>query len=273
MSFLMPEMLFYLTMGLYFGGTLLFLLYILYRSEVISKISLLATWLGFFSHTAALIMAMMSTGHVPIMTFKGAMSFFAWGLVLVFLVVGLKRDLVVLGAFILPLAFLSLVSATLAPHEPDSIVPVFQAVWVHVTLSILGTIGFAVAFVAGLMYVMQERLLKSKQFNVLYFKLPPLDFLDSLNQRSILFGFPLLTLGILTGAVSAQLTIGSYLSWNSEQFWALITWVFYFVVLVGRVTAGWRAKKAAYLTIVGFAGVILTFVGILLKNQQPLSPL
>ena len=269
----MPETLSSLTMGLYFGGTLLFLLYLWYRSEVISKISLVSTGLGFFSHTAALIMAMVSTGSIPILTFKDAMSFFAWGLVLVFLVVVLKQGLEVLGAFILPLAFLSLVSATLAPQEPDTIAPVFQTVWVHVTLSILGTIGFAVAFVAGLMYVMQERLLKSKQFNVLYFKLPPLDFLDSLNQRSILFGFPLLTLGILAGAVSAQLTLGTYLSWNSEQIWALITWVFYFVVLLGRVTAGWRAKKAAYLTIVGFAGVILTFVGILLKNHQPLSPL
>jgi ABC-type transport system involved in cytochrome c biogenesis permease subunit len=126
-----------------------------------------------------------------------------------------------------------------------------------------------VAFVAGLMYLMQERLLKSKQFTGLFLKLPPLDFLDTLNQRSILFGFPLLTLGILTGAVSAQLTVGSYLSWNPEQVWALITWVFYFVVLMGRVTAGWRARRAAYLTIVGFAGVILTFVGILMKSPQP----
>ncbi|MDT3777796.1 cytochrome c biogenesis protein CcsA [Nitrospira sp. MA-1] len=269
----MPELLPFLTMGFYFGGTLLFLLYLWHRSDVIAKISLVATGLGFFSHTSALIMALVSTGHIPIMTFKDAMSFFAWGLVLVFLVVGLKRGLAVLGAFILPLAFLSLVSATLAPQSSGTLAPVFQTVWVHVTLSILGTIGFAVAFVAGLMYVMQERLLKSKQFNVLSFKLPPLDFLDSLNQRSILFGFPLLTLGILTGAVSAQLTIGSYLSWNSEQIWALITWVFYFAVLMGRVTAGWRAKKAAYLTIVGFAGVILTFVGILIKSPQPMSPL
>ncbi|MEE9232074.1 MAG: cytochrome c biogenesis protein CcsA [Nitrospirales bacterium] len=269
----MAETLSYLTMGLYFGGTILFLAFLLHRSDVISKISLFATGFGFLSHTATLIMALIAKGHVPIMTFRGAMSFFAWGLVFFFLVVGHKRGLQVLGAFILPLAFLSLVSATLAPSEADSISPVFQTVWVHVTLSILGTIGFAVAFVAGIMYLMQERLLKSKQFNVLNFKLPPLDFLDSMNQRSILLGFPLLTLGILTGAVSAQLTFGSYLSWNPEQVWALVTWVFYFGVLLGRVTVGWRAKRAAYLTIVGFAGVILTFIGILLKNPQPLSHL
>ena len=120
---------------------------------------------------------------------------------------------------------------------------------------------------------MQDRLLKSKQFNVLYFKLPPLDSLDSLNQRSILLGFPFLTLGILTGALSAQLTLGSYLSWNPEQIWALVTWIFYFAVLLGRVTVGWRAKKAAYLTIVGFAGVILTFLGVILKNHGPMASL
>jgi cytochrome c-type biogenesis protein CcsB len=269
----MAETLSFLTMGLYFGGTLLFLAFLLHRSEVLVKVAVFVASAGFLTHTAALGMAIMPMGQIPITTFRDAMSFFAWGLVLVFLVVGLKRGLQVLGAFILPLAFLSMVSATLAPVEPGTIAPVFQTVWVHVTLSILGTIGFAVAFVAGLMYLMQERLLKSKQFNVLNFKLPPLDFLDALNQRSILFGFPLLTLGILTGAVSAQLTIGSYLSWNPEQVWALITWVFYFVVLMGRVTVGWRAKRAAYLTIVGFAGVILTFIGILMKSPQAIAHL
>ncbi len=269
----MAETLSFLTMGLYFGGTLLFLAFLLHRSDVLAKGAIFVAGAGFIAHTVALGMPIIATGQVPIMTFRDAMSFFAWGLVLVFLVVGLKRGLQVLGAFILPLAFLSLVSATLAPVEAGTIAPVFQAVWIHVTLSILGTIGFAVAFVAGLMYLMQERLLKSKQFNVLNFKLPPLDFLDTLNQRSILFGFPLLTLGILTGAVSAQLTIGSYLSWNPEQVWALITWVFYFVVLMGRVTVGWRAKRAAYLTIVGFAGVILTFIGILMKSPQAIAHL
>ena len=266
----MSEALGFLTMGLYFGGTLLFLVFLLHRSESLARVAVFVAGVGFFVHTVALGMTLVSTGHFPIMSFQYAMSFFAWGLVLVFLVVVLRHGLQVLGAFILPLAFLSLVSATLAPAEANVIAPVFQAVWIHVMLSILGTIGFAVAFVAGLMYLIQERLLKSKQFTGLFLKLPPLDFLDTLNQRSILFGFPLLTLGILTGAVSAQLTIGSYLSWNPEQVWALITWVFYFVVLMGRVTAGWRAKRAAYLTVVGFAGVILTFVGILMKSPQPM---
>jgi ABC-type transport system involved in cytochrome c biogenesis permease subunit len=121
------------------------------------------------------------------------------------------------------------------------------------------------------MYLIQERLLKSKRFNVLYAKLPPLDFLDKLNQQSILFGFPLLTLGIIFGAISAEFTRGSLLSWNPEQTWALVTWVFYFIVLMGRITVGWRAKRAAYLTIIGFAGVVLTFIGVVLKGHGPIA--
>ncbi len=258
-----------LTLGLYFIGILLSLVYLLRRSDVLAKVALGVTCIGFAIHTVALAVQVFSGEEVRWVTFHKALSFFSWSLVLVFLLVVLLQRLYVLGVFMLPLAFLSLVSTAILPSETPALQPMFQAMWVHVTLSMLGTVGFAVAFVAGLMYLMQDRLLKSKQFNVLYFKLPPLDFLDMLNQRSILLGFPFLTMGILTGAMSAQITLGAYVSWNSEQIWALVTWVFYFVVLMGRVTVGWRAKKAAYLTIVGFAGVLLTFLGVILKGNGP----
>ena len=73
------------------------------------------------------------------------------------------------------------------------------------------------AFVAGLMYLIQDGLLKSKRFNVLYTKLPALDYLDHLNQQAMILGFPLLTLGIITGAFSAEIVRGSYVNWNPEQ--------------------------------------------------------
>jgi cytochrome c-type biogenesis protein CcsB len=214
---------------------------------------------------------MMAAGHVPLTSSHEAMSFFSWALVLVFLWVELRHRIHILGSFILPLAFISLLSAAALPKEVPTLEPVLRTVWLHVTLSILGTVGFAVAFVAGLMYLIQDRLLKSKRFNVLYAKLPPLDFLDHLNQQSIVLGFPLLTLGIITGALSAEFARGSYLNWNPEQTWALVTWVFYFVVLLGRLTVGWRAKRAAYLTIIGFAGVVLTFIGVVVKSHGPVT--
>jgi ABC-type transport system involved in cytochrome c biogenesis permease subunit len=182
-----------------------------------------------------------------------------------------RHRLHVLGSFIVPLALVSLVSAAALPETVPTLQPVFRTLWVHVTLSMLGTVGFAVAFVAGVMYLIQDGLLKSKRFNVLYSKLPALDFLDDLNQQSIVLGFPLLTLGIITGAISAEFARGTYVNWNPEQTWALVTWLFYFCVLVGRLTVGWRAKRAAYLTIIGFAGVVLTLVGVALKSFGSVS--
>jgi cytochrome c-type biogenesis protein CcsB len=266
----MPVLFFMGTLVLYLIGSALFLAYLLRRSEALSKISIAITGLGFLSHTIALGTRMMAD-HVPLTSFHEAMLFFSWALVLVLLVVELRHRIHVLGSFILPLALISLLSAAALPKEVPTLEPMLKTVWLHVTLSMLGTVGFAVAFVAGLMYLIQERLLKSKRFNVLYSKLPPLDFLDTLNQQSILLGFPLLTLGIIAGAISAEYARGSFLNWNPEQTWALVTWVFYFVVLLGRMTVGWRAKRAAYLTIIGFGGVVLTFIGVVMKGHGPVT--
>lgn len=261
----MPVTFFIATITLYFVGTGFFLAYLLRRSEALSKVSLGVTALGFVTHSLALLTRMLEAGQVTLASFHEAMSFFSWALVFVFLFVEFRHRIHVLGSFILPLALISLLSAAALPKEVPTLGPVLKTVWVHVTLSMLGTVGFAVAFVAGIMYVIQDGLLKSKRFNVLYSKLPPLDFLDRLNQQSIVMGFPLLTLGIIAGAISAEFAKGSYLSWNPEQLWALVTWLFYFIVLMGRLTVGWRAKRAAYLTIIGFAGVVLTFIGVVMK--------
>lgn len=268
----MASIFFLLTVVLYLAATISFLAYLLRRSESLSRVSLGVTALGFATHTLALVMRMVGSDLRQLPTFHEALSFFSWMLVLVFLAVEFRQRIHVLGSFLVPLALVSLVSAAaLPPDRVSPLQPMFRTLWIHVTLSMLGTVGFAVAFVAGIMYVIQDGLLKSKRFNVLYAKLPALDYLDRLNQQSIVLGFPLLTLGIVTGAFSADLARGSYLNWNPEQTMALVTWVFYFVVLMGRLTVGWRAKRAAYLTIIGFVGVILTLVGVVLKSYGPVS--
>jgi cytochrome c-type biogenesis protein CcsB len=262
----MAAVCFMVTMVLYFVATMSFLAYLLRRSEALSNVSLAITAVGFISHTVGLVIRMVEVSSTAPPSFSDALSFFSWMIILVFVLVEFRHRIHVLGSFMVPLALVSLVSSAALPETVPTLQPVFKTLWFHVTLSMLGTVGFTVAFVAGVMYLIQDRLLKSKQFNVLYSKLPALDFLDHLNQQSIVLGFPLLTLGIVTGAISAEFARGSYVSWNPEQIWALVTWVFYFVVLLGRLTVGWRAKRAAYLTVIGFACVILTLVGVVLKE-------
>jgi cytochrome c-type biogenesis protein CcsB len=262
----MAAVCFLITVVLYVVATVSYLSYSLRRSEALSNVSLGITAAGFVSHMVALVARMISASSSAPPSFSDALSFFSWMIILVFLVVEFRHRIHVLGSFMVPLALVSLVSAAALPESAPTLQPVFKTLWFHVTLSMLGAVGFTVAFVAGVMYLIQDRLLKSKQFNVLYSKLPALDFLDHLNQQSIVLGFPLLTLGIVTGAISADFARGSYVSWNPEQTWALVTWLFYLIVLLGRLTVGWRAKRAAYLTVIGFACVILTLVGVVLKE-------
>jgi len=255
---------FRLALVFYLFGTVFYLSFLMNRKASFTRISLGVTGLGFLSHTLALFGRAFDAGYIPLTNLHEAMSFFSWALVLAFLLIEYQYRIHVLGSFLLPLSFISLISASALPAEIKKLDPLLQSAWlgIHVVLTILGAVAFSMAFVAGVMYLLQDSFLKSKKFNALYFKLPSLDVLDDLNYRAIAFGFPLLTLGLITGSIWAEYAWGSFWSTDPKQTWALITWFFYAAMLLGRMTIGWRAKKAAYLAIIGFVGVVFTFIGV-----------
>ncbi len=261
------------TLSFYFLGTAFFLLHLWDREGSASSsegraattqwTAVVLAALGFVCHTVALAMRIRASGYVPFTHFHEAVSFFSWAIVLVFFWVELRYRIHILGSFILPLAFLSLISASALPNEVRNLDVTLKSAWlgVHTTLSLLGLVAFAIAFVAGVMYLLQDRFLKSKQFGPLYDKLPPLDLLDQWNQRAILAGFPLLTVGMISGAMWSQYAAGTFWTLdNPKQLLAIGIWLFYLIVLHGRVTVGWRAKRAAHLAIIGFAGALLIFL-------------
>ena len=262
----MDVLFFKITIFFYFLGTLAFLVYLLagQQKERLSRFSLATTGIGFVFHTIGLLVRMLETGYLSLTTLYIAMVFFAWALVLVFLLVEYRFRIHILGSFVLPLALIALFSAAVFPAEVRAPDAVLRMAWVylHTALALLGAVGFAIAFLVGVMYLIQERLLKSKRFNDLYVKLPSLDILDDLNHKAVILGFSLLTLGIIIGAWGAGYVGGSYLTWDPREIFSLAIWLFYLIVLHGRITMGWRAKKAAYLAIIGFIGVIFSFVGV-----------
>ena len=130
------------TLVLYFIGTVLFLVYLVNRSEVVSKVAVGIAGLGFVTHTGGLAMQLFSVNQMQWVTFHKAMSFFSWSLVLVYMTVALRQKLYTIGSFIFPLAFLALLSTAILPAETPALNPMFHAVWIHVTLSMLGTVGF-----------------------------------------------------------------------------------------------------------------------------------
>ena len=137
---------------------------------------------------------------------------------------------------------------------------------VHVGVNILGIVAFALAFAVALAYLIQESLLRKKQLGGLFQRLPPLDVLDSLGFQLVTIGFPLLTVGIITGAVVAA-RLGEHPSFNVSRLTAMLAWLFFAGVLFLRVLAGWRGRRAAIGTMLGFACAVVVLVGYVLRAE------
>lgn len=92
--------------------------------------------------------------------------------------------------------------------------------------------------------------------------MPPLDQLDDVTYRMIAIGWPLLTGGIVTGAVWANSAWGTYWSWDPKETWSLITWFVYAIYLHARYVRGWKGTQMAVISSVGFLAVIFTYLGV-----------
>jgi len=228
------------------------------------KIILVTTGIGFFFHTVNIILRYIEGGHIPITNLHEASSFFSWCIVVLFFALEYRYKLGLLGSFTMPIIFVLMLSSSMLPREIKPLSPLLKSYWlsIHTILAFIGDAAFAMAFGIGMMYLIQERYLKSKHLSGLFQKLPSLQVLDEINYRLITIGFPLLTLAIITGALWANSAWGTYWRWDPKEVWSLITWIIYALVLHLRLTIGWRGKKAAILSIAGFTLVIFTFFGV-----------
>lgn len=91
--------------------------------------------------------------------------------------------------------------------------------------------------------------------------------LDNLSYRTLGLGFPLLTIGILSGAVWANEAWGSYWSWDPKETWAFITWLIYAIYLHTRITKGWQGTKPALIASIGFIVVWICYLGVNLLSK------
>jgi ABC-type uncharacterized transport system permease subunit len=178
-----------------------------------------------------------------------------------------RQRLPVLGTFVVPLALLFLLGAGLPSHGHRIPVTMGSAlVNLHIGFSTLGVVLFTLAFAAAVTYLIQEMLLRSKQISGVFQKLPALDLLDTVGFRFVTLGFPLFTVGIVLGSVTS-LRIGMGLfSFAAPQGCALLAWVFFAFILLTRAIAGWRGRRAALGTVMGFLCAVATLVGYLLRN-------
>jgi cytochrome c-type biogenesis protein CcsB len=218
---------------------------------------------GFVCLTLRIFFQYYAMGAAPVLTLKSALSFFAWTILGAYLVFHLKFRLMVLGSFIAPLVACLLIISSAIPSTEVMVKPIFRSLWltVHVSTSFVGNGMLAVTFVAGIMYLVQERQIKKKKLGTVYSRLPSLATLDSINHYSLIWGFCFLTIGMITGAIYAQYALGSYWRWDPKEIWSLITWLFYAALLHERLAVGWRGRRTAIMAIIGFVVLSFTFIG------------
>jgi len=248
----MNALLFNITLSLYFIATVTYLVYLFRPTPSLGQTSRFLVYGGLLVHISFTVHRYIAAGHTPITNLHESLSFFSLAVVAVFLVFERTYKITILGSFIIPIALILMLASTGFSSAIVPLNPSLKSKWlaVHTILAFLGYAIFAIAFGAAIMYLIQERFLKKKKLGAMYQKLPSLDVLDEINYRCLTFGFPLLTFAIITGAIWAETAWGTYWSWDPKETWALITWFVYAALLHGRLTTGWRGKKAAILAII-----------------------
>ena len=224
------------------------------------------------AHTFVIGMQTMEVRHVPFANPSRAVSTFVWLLALSYLYLESTTDERAMGVFIMPiltgLQTIPVLSPGIERMDPVLDSPWF---WVHVSSLLFAYASFALAGVLGLTYVVQFKEIKKKHLGYFYTRLPSLQTLDVMNSRAVTVGWLFLTVGVAVGAIwTAQARVLApndpnlqAMSLNDPKVLiAVITWGVYSFAVLARQTMGWTGRRAAWLSALGFAIVLLNFLPI-----------
>ncbi|MDP6524415.1 MAG: c-type cytochrome biogenesis protein CcsB [Kiritimatiellia bacterium] len=212
---------------------------------------------GVLVQTAYIAVRWAEAGRAPFSNMFESLVLFAWAVAVVYLVLRIRTHVPALEAAASLLAVLALAYASAFESDIKPLMPALQSNWlsVHVFTCFLGYAGFAVSFVASIGYLIVSREGAGGNSELQ-------NAFDTAMTKTISFGFLFLAVGIITGAVWANSAWGTYWSWDPKETWSLITWLIYAGFLHCRFMRGWRGKRAAWISIIGFASVLFTYVGV-----------
>ncbi|OGT99159.1 MAG: c-type cytochrome biogenesis protein CcsB [Geobacteraceae bacterium GWB2_52_12] len=268
------SMLFNVTTLAYMASMVVLFAFLATKNKSVGLAGTLIAYIGFFVQTVAIGLRWkesydMGVGHAPLSNLYESVVFFSWTIILIYMFIDFKYKYRIVGVFVVPFALLGMAWAQLGlSNNIEPLVPALQSNWLlyHVVTCFLGYAAFAVACGVSIMYLIKASHEANNSFAVsaggIMSLFPPTRVLDDLNYRAIMIGFPLLTLGIITGAAWANYAWGTYWSWDPKETWSLIVWFVYAAFLHARFTRGWVGKRAAWLSIIGFAATIFCYLGV-----------
>lgn len=275
--------LFDITFWLYFIAAILYIVYMVsnrvgelvpaghpnpgIKTKAIGQIATILTASGWVANTSALIARALEARHAPYANLFESMMLMAWGIIIGYLLLEYIYKIKIIGVFVVSLGFLTIAIASLLPFRYQTVEPLnpaLQSNWllIHVLVTFLGYAAFAIAFGLSIMYLLRERVEKKGTKDSFFMRFPDCVRLDELSYKAIAFGFPFLTLGIISGAIWANYAWGGYWSWDPKETWSLIVWFIYAAYLHARMTRGWKGRRTAIFSIIGFISVIFLYWGV-----------
>jgi ABC-type transport system involved in cytochrome c biogenesis permease subunit len=227
------------------------------------RVSTGAAIAGFALHTVAVVGGGIAEGHLPIYGAQEVCSFLGWALVLYFLIVQTRYPTNALASLLFPTATLLTAVSAFAPaidQTPQSVAGAPVLFSLHAGLMLLAYAAFLMMFMAGVMYIVQEREIKEKRFGAIFYRLPSLDTCDTIGFSAFSVGFVLLTLGTVVGIIWSRLQFGVFWKTGPIEVFTIFTWLVYLALMHYRLTAGWRGRRAALVSIVGFCLIVFSLV-------------
>jgi ABC-type transport system involved in cytochrome c biogenesis permease subunit len=219
-----------------------------------------AAWAG---ELAALILLGVATDAYPLRTGPEYLLVLGWFVLTLHLALWLRSGVRAASLVLPPIAGIMVLSASLfavdRAHEPA--LPTQGWLVFHTSIATAGVAALAVSFAMSVLFLVKEHALKAKRPLAVLEKLPTLEALDRLGFQALLYGFPLLTVGIATGMVYSGLLHDRLFVWGLKEIFPLIAWIVFAGILWARFARGITGRRSAILAIAGFAFALLTFVG------------
>ncbi|MCD0452218.1 c-type cytochrome biogenesis protein CcsB [Actinocorallia sp. API 0066] len=227
------------------------------------------TVLGWLLHAGAMVTRGIAVERWPWANMYEFVVAICVAAVTAYLVLVFKAKAKFLGAFVMVAVVIGLGAATIWLYqEAGAVVPALESYWIaiHVTAAIIASGGFTVGFVATLLYLpaarREARKAEGEPKPSLLDRLPSANVLDGLAYKSIMFVFPVWTFAIIAGAIWADEAWGRYWGWDPKETWSFIVFAIYAGYLHARATAGWKGRKAAVVSVIGYAALLFNLVGV-----------
>ena len=244
---------------LYAGAFAVFVVQFLTKSPTLTRVGLVVAAGGLAFQTLTIIFRGFSAGHVPFVGAYESLVMVAWSIALVWYVLEAFTKMRAVGLYVLPVVLILLTVAWVEYRAPVQLVPALRSdiVILHVIVMLTAIGCLYVAGGAGIIYLIEEALLRRRKAGGVLGRLPSLGALEKLIYHATLVGLPFLTAGMLAGIIRAE-------TYKVPQWWvdpmvllALIAWALYAVLLWGRTRADWVGSRIAWLAITGLVVLLV----------------